>query len=360
MIRQHLTEYAELPVVEFLDTGAEESLLRSAANRARRAGEEPPASTPHRGLMEAAKEEPGSVAWRLRLSSYSEEFVPYLARFVEEVDTTRVRALVIGDWGFEDGSDLSSRDLRDALIGHAEAFPELRSLFVGDVTFEENEISWIQQCDLAPLLAAYPRLEELAVRGVGDTHSGGGTLSLNVPEHRALRSLTVQSGGLPGRLVREVLSSGLPALERLELWLGVDHYGGDTTPEDLAPLLSGKALPALRHLGLRNSQRTGAWVRALAEAPVTSRLSSLDLSLGSLRNRDTEHLLAAVPAFAHLESLDLHHHYLGEENTERVRAALTGAGVRVDLSDRKGDGGDDEDTGDEAEDDYDYYPAVGE
>ncbi|GHC77673.1 hypothetical protein GCM10007079_15050 [Nocardiopsis terrae] len=360
MIREHLTEYAGLPVVEFLDAGAEENLLRMAAYRARRAGEEPPASTPHRGRMEEAAKEPDSVAWRLRLSSYREEFVSYLARFVEEVDTTRVTALVIGDWGFSDGSDLSSRGLRDALIGHAEAFPALRSLFVGDVTFEENEISWIQQCDLAPLLAAYPRLEELTVRGVGETYQGASTLSLHVPEHRALRSLTLQSGGLPGRVVREVLSSGLPALERLELWLGVEDYGGDATPEDLAPLLSGKAFPELRHLGLRNSQRTGVWVRALAGAPVTARLSSLDLSLGSLRNRDAEHLLAAVPVFAHLESLDLHHHYLGEESTERVRAALTGAGVRVDLSDRQGDGEDDGETEDQEEDDYDYYPAVGE
>jgi hypothetical protein len=357
VIREHLTEYAELPVVEFLDLDAGPTYLRQAVNRARRSGEEEPVSTPHQELMEEAGKNPGSVAWRLRLSSYSERFVPYLARFVEEVDTTRVKALVIGDWGFEDGGDISSLELRDALIGHAAAFPALRSLFVGDITFEENEISWIHQCDFAPLLTAYPLLEELTVRGVGDTYHGGDTLALDVSEQRSLRSLTVQSGGLPARVVREVVSSGLPALERLELWLGVADYGGDASPEDLAPLLSGAVFPRLRHLGLRNSHRTAVWVEALAAAPITTRLSSLDLSLGALRDRDAEQLLAALPAFAHLESLDLHHHYLSEKNAERVRAAFAEAGVRVDLSYAKGG---QEDPGDPEDDLYRYYPAVGE
>ena len=350
MIREHLTEYAGLPVVEFLDRGAEDHYLQKAAYSARRKEVEAPASTPHRESMDKAKLDPGSVAWGLRLSSYDEEFVPYLARFVEEVDTSRVVALVIGDWGFEDGSDTSSRELRDALIGHAAALPALRSLFLGDITFEENEISWIQHCDMAPLLAAYPRLEELTVRGVGETYEGADRLSLHVPEHSALRSLTLQSGGLPGQVVRQVLDSGLPALERLELWLGVDHYGGDTTPRDLEPLLSGTVLPGLRHLGLRNSRHTGEWVRTLAEAPITARLSSADLSLGTLREDDVEHLLAAVPVFSHLESLDLHHHFLGEESTERVRAAFAQAGVEVDVSDRQ----------EASSRDDDYYPAVGE
>ncbi len=360
MITELLSEYAGLPVVDFLEKDSDEFYLRIAAHRARRQDEEIPTSTPHRERMEEAKKDPGSVAWRLRLTDYNEDFVRFLDRFVEEVDTSRVRALVIGDWGFEDGPDTSSKELRDALIEHAAAFPTLRSVFLGDITFDEAEISWIQQCDLAPLLAAYPRLEELTVRGVGDTHVGTDTLSLNVSEHRSLCSLTLQSGGLPGRVVREVLSGGLIALEQLELWLGVRDYGGDTTTEDLAPLLSGTAFPNLRTLGLRNSQDTGVWVRALAQAPVTARLSRVDLSMGTLRDRDVEHLLESVPKFAHLESLDLHHHYLSEENAERVRAAFTEAGVRVDLSDPQ-QADDDVEDGD-AEGDYGsaYYPAVGE
>jgi hypothetical protein len=355
MIREHLTEYAGLPVVDFPDQGSDRS-FNTPVRGARREGGRAPTPEDLRERVEEAWKNPGSVAWRLRLSAHVEEFVPYLARFVEEVDTFQVTALVIGDWGFADDSETSSRKVRDALIEYVAAFPALRSLFLGDITFEENEISWIHQCDLAPLLAAYPELEELTVRGVGAVYGDTETLSLNVPEHRALRSLTLQSGGLPDRVAREVVSSGLPALEHLELWLGVDNYGGDTSPAALAPLLSGRALPKLRSLGVRNAQQTGVWVRALAQAPLTARLTSLDLSMGTLRDRDVEHLLASVPVFAHLERLDLHHHYLSEENTERVRAALSEAGVRTDLSERQvADGG-----ADEGEHDYHYYPAVGE
>ena len=270
MILEHISQYAGLPVVDFLEKGSDESYLRMATRRARRRGEEAPTSANHRERMEGAEKDPGSVAWRLRHAAYSEDFIPYLDRFVEEVDTSRVKALVIGDWGFADGADQSSADVRDALIEHAAAFPALRSIFLGDVTSEECEISWIQHDDLAPLLAAYPLLENLTVRGVGDTYPGAVALSLHIPRHSALRSLTLQTGGLPGRVVREVVSSDLPALEHLELWLGLDLYGGDATPDDLAPLLSGRAFPNLRTLGLRNSQHTGRWAHTLAEAPVTT------------------------------------------------------------------------------------------
>ena len=356
MNSEHLTEYAGLPVVDFLSEGAEDQLLRQAARQARRNDEEAPTSVPQRERMDKAMTAPGDVAWRLRVAEDGEELADYLTRFVRDVDTTRVVALVIGDWGLYDDPEVSSAGVRDLLVEHAAAFPALRSLFFGDITFEETEISWIQQSDLAPLLAAYPRLAELTVRGTGD---GGGlpdasTLALRVDEHAGLRSLTLQSGGLPGTVVRQVLSCGLPNLEHLELWLGVDQYGGDAIPEDLAPVLSGDALPNLRHLGLRNAQDTGLWLRALVEAPVLARLTSVDLSEGSLRGRDVDHLLASVPALAHLESLDLRHHYLSEENTERVRAAFASAGLEVDLSEREVPDSDDPD------DEYAYYPSVTE
>lgn len=353
---EHLTEYAGLPVVDFLSEGVEKDYLRAASHQARRNGEEAPTSVPQRERMDKAMAAPGDVAWRLRVGEDGEELADYLTRFVRDVDTTRIVALVIGDWGLYDDPEVSSVGVRDALIEHAAAFPALRSLFFGDLTYEEAEISWIQQDDLAPLVAAYPRLTELTVRGTGD---GGGfpdasTLALRVPEHTGLRSLTLQSGGLPGGLVRQVLSSGLPNLEHLELWLGIDQYGGDATPEDFAPLLSGDVFPHLRHLGLRNAQDTGLWLRALVEAPVLARLTTVDLSEGSLRGRDVDHLLASVPALAHLESLDLHHHYLSEEDTERVRAAFAAAGLEVDLSEREVPDSDDPD------DEYAYYPSVTE
>ncbi len=45
----------------------------------------------------------------------------------------------------------------------------------------------------------------------------------------SLVALTIESGGLPAAVVREVASAHLPALEHLELWLGEENYGGDAT-----------------------------------------------------------------------------------------------------------------------------------
>jgi hypothetical protein len=216
--------------------------------------------------------------------------------------------------------------VKRALLEVAPDLTGLRSLFYCDVTYEQIEVSWLELGDMAPVLDALPRLTEFAVRGTGG-------MSLHVPRHGALRRLTLQGGGLSGKLAREVVSSGLPVLEHLELWLGVEDYGGDTAPEDLAPVLSGEAFPALRSLGLRNAEETDLWVPLLADSPLTAKLHTLDLSLGTLTDKGAQILLEA-PVFRSLRRLDLHHHYLSEETAERVRAAFTGAGVDVDLSDR--------------------------
>nr|WP_221442209.1 STM4015 family protein [Nocardiopsis algeriensis] len=279
--------------------------------------------------------DPGSVAWRLRMEpplygeNHSGHRVPvesaagYIGRFTDLVRPAEVRALVVGQFPDED-FQMRAEEVAGALSEIAPRLANLRSLFFAEILQEESDISWIQLCDLAPLLKALPRLRRFTVRGSGE-------LSLHVPEHRGLRELTVQSGGLPGRLSREIASSGLPALEHLELWLGVEDYGGDTVPADLAPLLSGAAFPQLRHLGLRNAEGIDAWVPVLAEAPVLERLEVLDLSLGDLTDEGAQALVDHAGAFSHLKRLDLHHHYLSEEAREGVRAALPG--VEVDLSD---------------------------
>ncbi len=334
---EHLTGFAGLPVAGYQE-----------ARRLERHGETVPpgARSPERdGLAD-----PGSVAWHL--TRYGDDLPEgprkYLEGFLEFVGAPdAVRALVVGSLveGFEAAS---SNAVRDALVELAPRLPGLRSLFYADLVFTECEASWIQHGDLSPLVTAFPGLTGFAVRGTAH-------LGLEALEHDGLRRLTLQGGGLPGRLTREVVSSGLPNLEHLELWLGTEDYGGDTTAQDLAPVLSGEAFPGLRSLGLRNAEHTGAWVRALAGAPVTSRLHTLDLSLGTLRDEDVPPLLES-PVFRGLAKLDLHHHYLSEEAENEVRAALTGAGVEVDLSEREEP---EVDTYD-GETEISYYTAVSE
>ncbi|WP_433214389.1 hypothetical protein [Microtetraspora malaysiensis] len=103
----------------------------------------------------------------------------------------------------------------------------------------------------------------------------------------------------------------------------------DATVGDLEGILSGAGLPALRRLGLRDSEIQDEVAAAVAAAPVVARLEALSLSMGMLSDTGAEALLGGQP-LTHLRHLDLHHHYLSEGVAARIRSALPG--VDVDLS----------------------------
>ncbi|MBB5936634.1 STM4015 family protein [Streptomyces zagrosensis] len=286
-----------------------------------------------------------TVAWSVGVTPFvegAEEFAELFERFLTEVDASRVRALVIGQWG--EPYDNDSGMVVELLVAAKDRLGCLEALFIGDLEAEEAEISWIEHADVTPVLAAYPQLRELGVRG-------GTGLRFPAVRHEALRTLSFEAGGLPGEVVRGVIASELPALEYLEMWLGVEEYGGDATLADLAPLLGGDRFPKLRHLGLRNSEVQDEIAQAVASAPLVAQLTSLDLSLGVLTDAGALALLDGQP-LTHLKWLDLHHNFVTEEMADRVRKALEPSGVEVDLSE----------TGDEWEDgdEVHRYTAVAE
>jgi hypothetical protein len=299
-ISEHITEFAGLPVRDFDPDG------------------DPPA-------------DPGAVAWRLSVDwdAGADGFEERFAALVDRPWADRIRAIVVGMWGEGNDEDPAVDLLREA----ASKLTSLTAVFLGEMTYEENEISWIKQVDISPLLVSYPGLEVLTVRGAEG-------LSVTPIRHERLRELTLQSGGLPATVVRAVGDCDLPALTHLELWLGTDNYGGDATIEDLAPILAGTRLPALRSLGLRDAELADEVAAALAGAPVVARLERLDLSLGVLCDVGAAALLAGQPLI-HLRELDLHHHFIGEAVMDRLRAELEEAGVAVDLGDASEAEGDD-------------------
>lgn len=311
-VYQHLEEYVGLPVATFNeDTDVEET----EEGDGRGAGGEalPPA---------------GEAAWFVGTSFDEEAFGDVFARFLRTIDTAEVTALIIGYWGAE--YDSGAADPVALLTEAAASFPKLRALFLGDITGEESEISWIEHSDITPLFAAFPDLERFDVRG-----SQG--LVLDPIKSDKLTVLRFESGGLPAGIVRAVGASELPHLERLDLWLGEENYGGDATVADLAPFLGGERLPALRHLGLEDSEIQDEIAAAVAGAPIVARLESLSLAMGVLTDQGAEALLAGQP-LTHLRKLDLHHHFLSDAMVERVTAALPG--VEVDLGDQEKPDGD--------------------
>jgi hypothetical protein len=265
------------------------------------------------------KPKPGErVAWRVDIEWGSDPrlmasaFSQVFDRFLATVDTTAVTHLVFGYWG--SGIETSSEGPLRMLVDAAPRLPALKAVFFGEIIQEEEEISWIQQCDITPLLRAYPGLERLDVRG-------GNGLELSPLSSTALKVLRFESGGLPAAVVRAVGASDLPNLQTLELWLGVREYGGDATVADLAGILSGERLPALTRLGLMDSEIQDQICGAVAAAPVVARLKELVLSMGVLTDDGAEALLSGQP-LTHLIELDLRHHFLTDPMAARLRAAL--------------------------------------
>jgi hypothetical protein len=277
---------------------------------------------------ESGIQDPEGVCYALRLS-YEEaeggqQWTDKFAAFLDDPSSSLVSELVIGDWGALNAAmDKTSAFVVEALVAARDRLPNLRAIFFGDIIGEESEISWIQQSDVSPLFAAYPQLERFCVRG-----SDG--LSLGTLKHDRLKSLIIQSGGLGANIVREVVAADLPELEHLELWLGTDEYGGNTSVADLAPILEGAQFPKLKYLGLRDSDIADEIARTVAAAPVIERIRVLDLSLGVLTDEGASALLAS-PAVARLEKLDVHYHFCSEEMT----AKLQSLGVEVDASERQ-------------------------
>lgn len=291
----------------------------------------------------------GSVAWRLDCGQDEVPFPELWQHFLDTVDPAEVRALLIGPWWEDDYSVLAP--VVERLVAEAGRFTDLRALFLADVAGEECEVSWLAMCDITPVLEAFPLLEELTVRGGGDSVPEEAKLELRPVRHEALKSLRFESGGLPGHVVRAVGACELPALERLELWLGVGWYGGDATVEDLRPVLAGGGFPRLRHLGLQNSEIQDEIAAAVSGAPVVAGLESLALSMGTLSDAGAAALLNGQP-LAHLTSLDLSHHYLTDPLMDRLRELCAGSGTRLDL--------DGADHWDPEDDDEPRYVAVSE
>lgn len=255
-----------------------------------------------------------NTAPRVRCDYDDEEMLTdYLDRLLAEPGSGSIRALVLGLW-IQDGEpvDATPREAIEFLVSNKSKLPKLEALFVGDIIGEENEISWINQCDMSPLWSAFPLLQSFGARG-----SQG--LRLGKIRHEKLTRLVVETGGMPAAVAREALDASAP-LSHLELWLGVDDYGLTTGMNDLEPLFAGALFPGLDTLGLRNCLFADEIAVRLATSPVLERISHLDLSLGTLRDEGAEALIASNK-LGHLKSLDIHHHFVSDEVVARLSAA---------------------------------------
>ncbi|MFD0590220.1 STM4015 family protein [Paenibacillus sp. GCM10027627] len=251
-------------------------------------------------------------------------------------EAASIEKLIIGDWGgaYEDDSST----VVEALVRLKDRFPKLNDLFIGDMTYEECEVSWINQSNLAPLLTAFPGLKSFTIKG-----STG--LALDPARHDSLEELTIICGGLGKDVLASISNGSFPKLKKLELYLGVDNYGFDGDLSDVLPLIEPGKFPELNYLGLKDSEIQDEIAIAIAEAPILDQLDTLDLSLGTLTDKGAEALINSVK-IKQLKLLDLNYHYMSDEMMKRWEQTE----LNVDISDQQ-----------EYDDDEDYrYPSLTE
>ncbi|HHG83539.1 MAG TPA: hypothetical protein ENJ82_02220 [Bacteroidetes bacterium] len=270
--------------------------------------------------------DPLAITYRFRVE-YDEETsqIEKIADFAKQAGADQVPALVIGNWDSEGGSSYETINM---LIELKDKFPALRHIFFGDISYEESEMSWIQNGNITPLLNAYPELESLTVRGAAG-------LSFTDLKHEKLKKLRIQTGGLGMGTIREVIGSHLPALEHLEFWLGSDNYGWDGTVEDVKILFDLPQFPNLHNLGICNSIIADEIAVALGDAPILKQIKELGMFNGAMSDVGAK-ALATNPHLEPLDKLDLHYHYISSAGQKELKAALKALKVKVDL--KKGQG----------------------
>lgn len=269
----------------------------------------------------------GGIAYRLSLDYDAETtMTELLSEFFGQSDLAKIEALVIGAW--DEPHETSAGETLEALVERAADLPNLKALYIGDISSEECEISWIIQGDYSRLLAAFPRLEHLQVRG-------STSLVWPATTHAHLKQLVLETGGLPASVLQALAGSSFPKLEHLELWLGSSDYGFDGDLSHVKAAVEKLRTPGLRYLGLRDAEIADQVAPWIAAQPWISSLSVLDLSLGTLGDEGARALLASQ-AVRKLARVDLSHHYISDDVQAQLRAAMPGV-VLDDAQEEDGD-----------------------
>ncbi|MBH22960.1 MAG: hypothetical protein CMH57_00605 [Myxococcales bacterium] len=258
-----------------------------------------------------------------------------LRALAEERDAQHLKHLLLCDWhGDPYGPTLYDSQITLELCRLAPRFTGLRSLYVGDaLTRTGPPQSYVQ--GVGALLRSFPDLEEL--------HVCSRVSLLGVLRHARLKTLRVETLEEAYEVMLDLSRSHLPSLERLDLWLtdmggggGFDEFADDIDQDELelfAPLLSGKATPALQHLALCNTWLSDPLVIELTASPLFGRLRHLDLSGGTLTDRGARALIAAA-AHTRLETLTISRNFVSASAREHLRQAgawtLRDSGQRLD------------------------------
>jgi hypothetical protein len=205
-----------------------------------------------------------------------------------------------------EGSGTDSAQWVDAVAAIAKSGRAVRTLALAAA--DEEERNYVDYG--TPDFGAVVFLERL--------HIAGGHLVLDrLP---ALRAYVRDTHQLERAELVSLCEQPRRTLVELQLRSGTAYTGCDLAVQDFDDVLRGMAFPALRHLGILDSDITMDLVPRLASSQLLPRLDSLDLSGGIIDS--ARPFVEHAPAFRHLAALDLSENRLGQDVIETVRSVL--------------------------------------
>ncbi len=269
-----------------------------------------------------------NLAYRIATEYDADEddFENKLLAFCNDEKAKDVKELIIGVW-FTEFDDDSSEAIQ-LLVENKDKLPSLEALMIGDITYEENEVSWIEQSDINAVFGAFPNLKNLHVRG-------GNGLELGKVAHQNLETLMIETGGLDKSVIHQIAKADLPKLNHLELWLGDENYGWNGDISDIKLLYKKDLFPNLTYLGLKNSEMANEIAESLLGAEeLIGSIQKLDMEGGTMTDEGAEHLLKNT-ALNSLGYFSVESNFISDEMVEKLESTIKAKSV--DASGQKED-----------------------
>lgn len=262
------------------------------------------------------------VAYKIVIDHYEEEETgeDYAAKIEKLCDSDQVgklKNIVLGNWIEEYGED-DVDNIKDAiaiLIENASKFTALEGLMIGDIFYEESELSWIFYDDMSALWNAFPNLKILHIRGAAG-------LKLGKIKHDKLEKFILESAGTAQNIALELAKAELPKLESLELWLGANrHTEGSQVSEHDLTLLFNNSFPALKAVAILNSELGFRTIRSVKNTSLLKQLRLLDFSGGILGDEAVKELID--DSLQQVETLDISYNYFSDEAVKKLQNIYT-------------------------------------
>ncbi len=245
---------------------------------------------------------------------------------VADPELAQLDSLTVGCWG--ESWDNEVQPIIDAIVENQEKFTGITTLFVGDMDFEECEVSWIEQGNYEKIWEAMPQLESLTIKGATN-------LSLGNIQHNNLKKLEIICGGLPKEVLESIAKAKLPNLESLVLYLGVEDYGFDGDIEDVKAMVETMDFPKLTSLGIVDSELEDEIVEIVMSGKYASQVEELSFAYGTLTDKGGAILIEKLPQYTNIQKLDLEWHFMSDDMMKKLEALEEKLDIEINLTEQQ-------------------------